>query len=49
VVGAVWSRGGKEAAPASISKVKEWGRGSHYFLFSFWNLIQIKEVNLGTS
>lgn len=33
----------------TMTKVKEGGRGSHYFLFCFWNWIQIKEVNLGTS
>lgn len=48
-VGAVWSQRGKEAAPGSITKVKEGEKSSHFFLFFFWNLIQIREVNLGTS
>lgn len=49
VVEAIGNQGGKKAAPASITKVMEGGRGSHYFLFCFWDLIQVEEVTLGTS
>lgn len=52
VVGAVWNQGGEKAS--SSIHYQGQGRGErfplfYYLLFCFWSLIQIKEVNLGTS